>query len=152
MDRLRRCKILAMDEVSLFKYNEIESIDYVLRRLTNSEYDAAVPLGGRQFLPAGDPFQLEPVKIDEYGNTHKTFFQSRVWFLTFTGYVNGVVAALDHNHRQSSDIEYFNVLRRVRYGTLNDEDIQSLNSTSATGTIAPRTHTTLSHQQCCCCD
>lgn len=32
-------------------------------------------------------------------------------------------------------------LRRVCYGTLNDEEIYSLNSTSATDTIAPRTHT-----------
>ena len=72
MDRLLRCKMLPMDEVFLLKDNEIESTEHVLRRLTNSEYDAALSLEGRQSLAVGDPFQLEAVKIDQYGSTQKT--------------------------------------------------------------------------------
>ena len=141
--RLMNISILFMDEVFSIKSNEIEAIDFVLRQLTDSEEDAALPLGGRQLVAAGDPFQIEPPGVDDDTDNMGTFFESRVWFLSFTGYGDGVVALLNHNHRQKDDMSFYNMLQRIRYGSLFKRDISLLNKSSSSGNIPPLHYTRL---------
>lgn len=135
--RLRDIRILVIDEISLIKRNEIEAIDFVLRKLTKTEEEAGLPLGGRQLIVAGDPFQLEPAGVEDTKTYFETFFQSRVWFLLFTAYGDGVVSVLDRNHRQSGDSEFFSMLQRFRYGDVRAGDFEILNGTSTSLPLGP---------------
>ena len=57
-EELRQIKVLIIDEVSRVKKNEIEAIDFVLRKLAVSEWHSSLPMGERQLFLAGEPFQL----------------------------------------------------------------------------------------------
>lgn len=100
-----------------------------------------MPLGGRQVVVAGDPFQLEPIKSRGNKIKYETAFESRTWYLCFGGFGNGVVAVLGSNHRKSSDRNFYDILTRVRLGTQTPRDIEILNASSRGKTLPPKSHT-----------
>lgn len=133
VDRLRRIKVLFIDEISLLKGNEIDAIDSVFRKLACDERHASIPFGGRIVVFAGDPFQLEPCEEGSsvQVETRDTAYQSRSWYLTFGPLGDGTVVVLGQNHRQSKDPNFFQMLNRIRVGGHSGEDLSLLNATSA---------------------
>ncbi len=144
---LRKIRVLIIDEISLLTAEVLDSIDAVLRDLAPTDMDSSLPLGGRQLVVAGDPFQLEAIGVMEPGcrifESAFTFFSSMTWLLSFGGLGSGIVAILSRNHRQSSDTEFFNVLQRIRYGKHREEDLIRINNTGNVLHRTPRLFTKL---------
>lgn len=129
-DRIMRMKVLVIDEISMLKAHELDAIEYVLRILTSSEKDAAFPFARRQLVFAGDPFQLEPVKLFEKDRANMTAYEGRSWRRVFGGDGMGVIALLQANHRQRADNTFFEALTRMRRGVQTDIDLATINATS----------------------
>ena len=66
VNKIRKCKLLAIDEISMLKGETFTYIDQVLRRVREND----TPFGGIQILLFGDFFQLPPV---EAGGNDKSF-------------------------------------------------------------------------------
>lgn len=139
---IRVMQILILEEAFLLTSQMFDALDHVLRHLSPPHL-RTLPLGGRQIILAGDPYQLEPVGISRNSHLEGPIFLSETWLLTFGGYGNGVVAFLQRNHRQSRDEEFFDILNRIRYGATSDDDLKKLNNTSKQQITSPSTHTTL---------
>lgn len=93
-ERLKRMKFLLLDEGMIMTQNEIEAIDFVFRQLMEDPRDQARIFGGPQLVIAGDPYQLEPVGVDDRSIT-ATVMESIVWYLMITGYGDGVIVFLN---------------------------------------------------------
>ena len=153
-DELRSIRVLLIDEVSQIQSIQLDSIDFVLRKIPMSsvveeDYEwlhqdsvlSAAPFGGRQVILSRDPFQLEPFASHNRKDA-TTFYQSSAWRLLFGGYGNGVVVNTDRNHRHSGDKQFFNILSRIRIGTQTLKDLEILNGTSKRS-FSPKSYTVL---------
>nr|QBK85639.1 MAG: RecD helicase /ATP-dependent exoDNAse [Marseillevirus LCMAC101] len=102
--------ILIIDEVSMLGGDFFDKLDYIGRTLRQREMD---PIGGLQLILSGDFLQLPPVK-DEF------CFQSLAWKeLALAPFI-----FLDP--KRYDDVEYFQLLLRVRDGEPTMEDIKCL--------------------------
>ncbi|MFO7658057.1 MAG: helix-turn-helix domain-containing protein [Bacteroidales bacterium] len=119
---IRSLDLLVIDEVSMVRADVLDGIDEVLRRYKNH----SLPFGGVQLLMIGDLQQLAPiVKEDEWGilqDYYDTiyFFGSRA--LKQTDYVS---VELEHIYRQS-DIEFIEILNKIRENRLDNQTLQKL--------------------------
>ena len=83
------------------------------------------PFGGVSVLMFGDPLQLQPIKSkfpwnEPYDQKHKhAHMLSPLWNLFEP-------ILLRTNHRQGSDLEYSNLLEKIRIGQAGEEEIEIL--------------------------
>ena len=96
-DRIRACRTLIIDEISMLGATFMGKLDQVLRAVRNDE----TPFGGIQLLMFGDFLQLPPVQ-------DQPFFTSPLW-----AYMMPKVIVLTTIHRQK-DRAFAELLQRVR--------------------------------------
>lgn len=138
---LMSLRILFIDEISMLKASEIEAIDFVLRSLSNDAIDASCSFANVQLVFCGDPFQLEPVRVQNSSSSFNTFFESRSWRVAFGGYGTGMVISTEGNYRQAEDTEYYRILQNIRIGKQSSNDIDTLNNTSGRAEAPPEYYT-----------
>ena len=122
---LKNVSTIIIDEISMVRADTFDKIDRILRVVNNNN----LPFGGKQILLFGDLFQLPPIAkskereylYDKYGGVH--FFCSDAYKKG-----NFDFRELTINHRQKEDEEYYELLNRVRDGSVTKKDIDLLNS------------------------
>ena len=72
--RVRNCKVLVIDEVSMLPGRQLDFVDFLFRRLRRRDE----PFGGCQVIVTGDFLQLPPVRKGE-AEHYDWAFQSRAW-------------------------------------------------------------------------
>ena len=73
-NRVRRCEVLVIDEISMLPGRQFEFVEFLFRRLRGRE----VPFGGCQVIATGDFLQLPPVRKGET-EPYDWAFQSPAW-------------------------------------------------------------------------
>ena len=111
INRIKECEILILDEVSMLGQNVFEIIDRVFKHFKKNK----LPFGGIQLILSGDFLQLKPVN-DEF------CFKSNLW-----EQLNLKTIIMKTPYRYSS-LYHFEMLKRIRLGTLNKDDIKILQS------------------------
>lgn len=113
-DRLKRTRILFIDEISMVSPRDFCWLDEILRSVRNSRQ----PLGGVQLLVCGDFYQLPPViddammKID----SRRYCFQTLAWTRA-----NFETIMLTEVFRQREDLEFYNMLNKIRVGEVTPD-------------------------------
>jgi len=135
--RLRRAKILIIDEVSMLLPETLSSIDAVCREVRQSRE----PFGGLQVIFVGDFFQLPPVmKKDMEENAQTAIikelparfaYDSPAWTRA-----KPMVCYLTEQYRQDDD-NYLAVLTAIRHGVFGDEHLRHLESRKVGARGAP---------------
>jgi len=106
VERIRSCKLLAIDEISMLDDTMLDLLDETLAQVRGQD----APFGGIQIIVIGDFLQLPPVSRK---NENKTFcFDSVAW--ESAGFTNIV---LTHIYRQE-DINFLSILKNVRHGNI----------------------------------
>ena len=113
-DRLRNCDVLIIDEISMLDADLLDKISEYLQIMRRSNK----PFGGIQVVLTGDFCQLEPVSGDYC-------FKSKVWPL-----LELKLIYLHKLIRQDGDIEFQNILSKVRYGKCSQKTFELLSSLS----------------------
>jgi ATP-dependent DNA helicase PIF1 len=107
--RWKKTEILIIDEISMFGCKLFDLFDQLGRDIRNVE----MPFGGIQLILSGDFLQLPPVK-------EPWLFLSDRWTeLNLMTFVFEIPKRYD-------DLDYFNMLLRIRKGVHTDDDVQSL--------------------------
>ncbi len=114
-NQILKCKILAIDEISMLDINAFEYIDSVLRKVRNTDE----PFGGIRVIAIGDFFQLPPV--DRQDKTENQYcFESNLWKdLDFH------TVELTKNYRQNEE-NLIKALSDMRINKLDNDDIKLL--------------------------
>ena len=73
-NRVRRCEVLVIDEISMLPGRQLEFVEFLFRRLRGREE----PFGGCQVIATGDFLQLPPVRKSET-ERYDWAFQSPAW-------------------------------------------------------------------------
>ena len=73
-NRVRRCEVLVIDEISMLPGRLFEFVEFLFRRLRGRD----LPFGGCQVIATGDFLQLPPVRKGET-EPYDWAFQSRAW-------------------------------------------------------------------------
>ncbi len=119
---------LFIDEVSMVRADLVDGIDYSLRK---NGGNPNLPFGGKQVVFVGDVFQLEPVTKKDSGeyaiinDIYKSpyFFNAKV----FEQIVLPPIELLKV-YRQATDLEFVNLLDKVRVKNIAEKDIQKINN------------------------
>src|SRR5438552_9949164 len=73
-NRVRRCEVLVIDEVSMLPGRQLEFVEFLFRRLRGRDE----PFGGCQMIATGDFLQLPPVRKSD-SEPHDWAFLSPAW-------------------------------------------------------------------------
>lgn len=111
--RVKYCRILAVDEISMFDRHMMNLLNDMLKLIKQSQE----PFGGMQMIFIGDFLQLPPVC--EKGN-YEFAFESEAWAEANLQYF-----LLEKVYRQN-DINFLDILARARNGGMTFEDMQKL--------------------------
>lgn len=120
---------LIIDEVSMLRADVLQAIDYSLRQNGGSPHH---PFGGKQILFVGDIFQLPPVTADSNGIDRDLFrelFKSP-YFFDSPAYkdLSPGFFEFKKSQRQKEDLQFVEVLDRVRTCCLDPESLAILNA------------------------
>lgn len=131
---INKKKVLLIDEISMVEARLFDFIDFRLQCLRGN----VEPFGGMQVIVIGDFLQLEPVCRE---GTAKFAFESEAW-----QNANFEIINLKEVQRQD-DEKFINILNRIRFGEMNDEDYdvlkQRFTSCPSTETTRVMTHNSL---------
>ena len=121
---LQETDTIVIDEISMVRADTMDKIDRILRVINNTEE----LFGGKQMILFGDVFQLPPITskteeeylVDKYGG---------IFFFLSSAYQRGNFhfTELTINHRQKDGQKFFDILNRVREGSVTADDIRALN-------------------------
>ncbi len=114
--RVKKSRVLIIDEISMLDGKTLNLIDTVCRAVKRS----SEPFGGIQVVLVGDFFQLPPVRREEE-EPYKFSFESEAW-----AEANPMVCYLTEQYRQS-DSKFLGVLSAIRSGQVSQEHRQCLN-------------------------
>jgi hypothetical protein len=124
IDLLKQIELLIIDEVSMLRADTLDSIDISLRSIRRTPK----PFGGIQVLYIGDLFQLPPVAKEEEWNLLKEYYQSTFFFhANVIQQTKPVYLELKKVYRQG-DLDFVDLLNRIRNNIVTSEDIRKLNS------------------------
>ena len=115
--QILKCKILAIDEVSMLNPETFEYVDAVLKQIRENNK----PFGGIQLILIGDFFQLPPVE-KENREEKRYCFDSPLWEEL---QLKNVI--LKKNYRQS-DEKFIKALSDMRINELTEDDIDLLST------------------------
>eukprot|EP00931_Biecheleriopsis_adriatica_P003877 TRINITY_DN105633_c0_g1_i1.p1 TRINITY_DN105633_c0_g1~~TRINITY_DN105633_c0_g1_i1.p1 ORF type:complete len:414 (+),score=99.71 TRINITY_DN105633_c0_g1_i1:146-1243(+) len=125
--RLKLCKVLVVDEISMISGEFLELASYGLGQARNRP---GAPFGGLQVVLCGDFLQLPPVSSDaalQRPGACRFAFQAPIWekmeLRSFE---------LTQNFRQAADEAFQGTLRRIRIGCMSDADRRALLGESLT--------------------
>jgi ATP-dependent exoDNAse (exonuclease V) alpha subunit len=111
MDRIRACRLLVLDEVSMLSGVTLEFFDLLCRTVRRDPS----PFGGIQIIATGDYLQLPPVRINP-SEPYDWAFQTKAWQRS-----NFAVIHLTKVHRQDEP-QFLAALGEFRQGRLNAEN------------------------------
>lgn len=124
--RIRRTKVLIIDEVSMLPPETLSMVDSVCREIKNN----SEPFGGIQTVFVGDFFQLPPITRKESQKISQALLikeseaifacESPVWKR-----MNQITCYLTEQYRQD-DTNFLLVLSSIRSGTFNASHLQHL--------------------------
>lgn len=114
--RIKQTKTLAIDEISMISADVFEILDKVFRAVRENDK----PMGGMQIILFGDFLQLPPISRDSYNSNF--CFSSGAW----EG-LNLQTFILQQVFRQD-DAKFIKVLNNLRFGILDEEDQEILES------------------------
>jgi intein/homing endonuclease len=120
--KIIKARVLVIDEISMLHKDQFEAIDFVLRRLRQSEK----PFGGLQVILAGDGLQLPPVSTNGEANRDKFCFMSPVWVRA-----NFKSCYLTKQYRQADGDKLNDILNAIRSQTVTQEHIDIIAATSS---------------------
>ncbi len=125
-NRVRRAKVLIIDEVSMLSSNTLSMVDAVCRKIRQS----SSPFGGLQMIFVGDFFQLPPIVKKETENGAQTSlikessarfaYDSSAWTLA-----NPIICYLTEQYRQD-DQNFLSILSAIRHNTFNDNHLRHI--------------------------
>lgn len=128
--RVRRAKVLIIDEISMLSAQTLDSVDLVLRMLRNSDE----AFGGLQVIFVGDFFQLPPVvkaaemrrgdmleiQYDQSPNDYAGSASPFAFYAQSWKRAKPLVCYLEEQHRQE-DLQFLGVLTALRRGTISSD-------------------------------
>jgi ATP-dependent DNA helicase PIF1 len=130
--RIRRCKVLIIDEVSMLSPETLDMADAVCRTVRQNN-DA---FGGLQVIFVGDFFQLPPIVRNEVQqNSQASMLQtpkarfaydSSAWHRA-----KPMICYLSEQHRQDDDL-FLGILSAIRSNSINDGHLSQLNKRKVT--------------------
>lgn len=135
--RLRRTKILIIDEVSMLSAETLTMVDAVCREVKqNSE-----PFGGLQVVFVGDFFQLPPIVKAERGDNYQdTLMESPVARFACDSpaweRARPIVCYLTEQHRQD-DKTFLSILSSIRTNDFNEDHMVHIEKRKITHSSAP---------------
>ncbi|HTD67945.1 MAG TPA: AAA family ATPase [Candidatus Limnocylindria bacterium] len=116
-NRVRRCEILVIDEISMLPGRQFDFVEFLFRRLRGDERT----FGGVQVIATGDFLQLPPVRKSE-NEPYDWAFQSRAWASAeFKTIVLETV-------RRQDEADFVRALSRFRIGRVQGDDARMLQS------------------------
>ena len=137
--RIRRAKVLILDEVSMLSAETLSMIDAVCRTIKQN----SKPFGGIQTVLVGDFFQLPPiVKTEVWGDQRNALikdssarfaYDSLAWERT-----NPVICYLTEQYRQD-DKNFLGILSAIRRNVFNDDHLSQIKSRAIGRSTAPAT-------------
>jgi ATP-dependent DNA helicase PIF1 len=107
-NRVRRCKRLVIDEISMLSGSAFDYLDFHCRMIRNDKR----PFGGIQVIGTGDALQLPPVRVDPR-TPYDWFFDSPAW--SDAGFQT---VELRHIMRQDEP-EFVAALGKIRRGEID---------------------------------
>lgn len=116
--KLKKTKILAIDEISMISASLFDTLDAVLKGIRNDPR----PFGGIQMVLLGDFLQLPPVVSQEGGSERLFCFESKAW-----QDANIKLFMLQKIYRQEEE-KFTSLLRDMRHGKLSRSSIKLLKS------------------------
>lgn len=126
--RVRKAKILIIEEVSMLNPETLSMVDAVCRKIKQTPE----PFGGMQVILVGDFFQLPPVVNREAEDSMQTMFiekstarfayDSPVWMGA-----NPIVCYLTEQYRQD-DSDFLNLLSAIRHNTFTGNHLRHIES------------------------
>ncbi len=136
--RIRRAKVLIIDEVSMLPAETLSMIDAICRAIKQS----SEPFGGIQTVLVGDFFQLPPiVKTETWRDQHNKLmrnslarfaYDSPAWERT-----HPIVCYLTEQYRQD-DKDFLAVLSAIRCNAFNDDHLSRIKGRSIDHRTAPK--------------
>jgi ATP-dependent exoDNAse (exonuclease V) alpha subunit len=135
--RIRRAKVLIIEEVSMLTSDTLSMVDAVCREIKQHPE----PFGGMQVVFAGDFFQLPPVVRREAEKSMQTTLIERSSALfaydspTWAA-VNPIVCYLTEQHRQN-DSEYLAILSAIRRNVFDGSHLRHLETRKVEHHTAP---------------
>lgn len=121
---IREAELLIIDEVSMLRADTLDAIDFILRAVRKNQHS----FGGIQVLFIGDMLQLPPIVKDSEWEVLSKYYSS-IYFFNAKALEKDkpIYIELDKIYRQS-DTRFTDILNKVRYNTLTQEDVDYLNS------------------------
>ncbi len=136
--RVRRAKVLIIDEVSMLAAETLSMVDAVCREIK----EQSEPFGGMQVVLVGDFFQLPPIVKPEIGHDSPVLFteeasarfayDSPAW-----KEANLTVCYLTEQHRQD-DGEFLALLSAIRRNAFGSDHVRRLTSRTVQQHDAPK--------------
>jgi hypothetical protein len=135
--RVRRAKVLIIDEVSMLAAGTLSMVDVVCRKIKQN----AEPFGGMQIVLVGDFFQLPPVvKFEAEGDRQGILIdEPRVRFAYDSpawGQAKPAVCYLTEQHRQD-DGSFLSILSSIRRNVFSNNHLRSLETRKIKPNQAP---------------
>lgn len=115
--RLRKLKVLIVDEISMVSPELFISMDRILRAFQNEEK----PFGGVQVVFSGDFFQLPPVA--KVAKAIKFVWQTDLW-----KEADLKICYLEEKFRQEEDNALVNILDEIRLGEVSEDSMNVFRS------------------------
>jgi ATP-dependent exoDNAse (exonuclease V) alpha subunit len=116
-DRVRKAKVLIIDEISMLHSKRLDLVNSVCRYIRKNDQ----PFGGLQVILCGDFFQLPPVSEDQDPKSEFAFY-SRSWEES-----DLKVCYLDEQHRQW-DEDFLRVLNDIRSQDVGEGTFEKISS------------------------
>jgi ATP-dependent exoDNAse (exonuclease V) alpha subunit len=125
-DRIRRARVLIIDEISMLHPEQFDRVDLICRTARNS----SAPFGGLQLICCGDFFQIPPVN----GESEKFVIDSAAW-----KNAEMRVCYLTEQHRQAnaSGGELLEILDAIRAGDVTPDIVAKLSARIGAAVDAP---------------
>ena len=108
IQRIRKAKVLIIDEISMLDAQRLDLIDKVLRAIK----DPFLAFGGLQIVVCGDFFQLPPVNNWNSDFAYNAFSWEKA---------NFKVCYLEKCYRQDTDQDFISLLNKIRSGKVDLE-------------------------------
>jgi len=142
--RIRKAKILIIDEVSMLGPNTLNMVDQVCREVLGSQK----AFGGLQIILVGDFFQLPPIvhkneALDPEERQSDLIFEEKVSEQRFAYHsvawvrANPVVCYLTEQHRQA-DPKFLEVLSAIRHNEFTEDHLAHLTPRVIDANKAPK--------------
>ena len=118
--------MLIIDEISMVSSKLMDSIDKQCKVMKNLDTNSTAVFGGLPVvIVLGDFHQFSPVRAKALWQRQESYEEERgqqLWHMFKD------VVVLDEQMRQQQDVEYYQLLKRVRNDTVNQADVDLLNS------------------------